>query len=55
MKIPVKVYEEIKREHLDKWGARSIWIVFPKKWDVEWVDVNGINTPYMVTVVNKDA
>jgi len=51
VKIPVKVYEEVKREHINEDGSRGIWMMFPKAWSVEWVDNNGANTPYVVTVV----
>jgi hypothetical protein len=40
MKIPVKVYEEIKFSEF--YGQSMV---------IEWVNNNGINTPYKITIV----
>ena len=45
-KIPVKVYEEIKW-HYDPDFMKNL----PSVRKIEWVDNNGINTPYLVTVI----
>jgi hypothetical protein len=52
MKIPIRVYEEIKNledAHNLYWDTWSIWYNPNSK--VDWKDNNGINTPYLVTVV----
>ena len=45
--IPIKVYEEIK----SPWDVPIYF--YHSNIDIRWVDNNGINTPYLVTIVNK--
>ena len=42
-KIAVKVYEEIKTPGDITWD-----------YDIEWLDKNGINTPYKVTIIGGE-
>lgn len=62
VKIPVTVYEEIKSIYIEFEGGgnqhySSSLVGYITKQDkpetIEWHDVNGINTPYLVTVINK--
>lgn len=43
-KIPIKHYEEIKTQN----------VYLSSNQHIEWVDVRGINTPYKVTIINKE-
>lgn len=43
-KIPIKYYEEI--------NTKDVYLF---SYDyIEWVDVRGVNTPYKVTIINKE-
>lgn len=49
MKIPIKVYEELDFNHP---LVKQVPFMYKKKWQIEWCDNYGINTPYLVTWVN---
>jgi len=51
-KIPVKVYEEIKLPDIYSFWPYSLVEETRNEPNLEWIDNNGINTPYVVTVIN---
>jgi len=52
--IPITVYEEVKYvpRSAGTWVDGFTRLIFDHK-NLKWVDNNGINTPYLVTTINK--
>lgn len=54
--IPISYYEEIKRLIDLRWQrplGLNTEVVMINEDDIEWIDNNGINTPYLVTTINN--
>jgi inorganic pyrophosphatase len=54
MKVPVKVYEEVKGDDIAKVPRTQLFYMNNYGYcpEVEWLDKNGIDTPYIVTTIN---